>query len=216
MPFSKRILVRTKKYSWISLTIMSFSLSQFSYIPWLFFQNSLHYTLCLQRHKSRLFSFFIRRNTHLGWVWCTSVSRIKELQTPCTIIFSCCINKLQMLVYKETFLQKSSKWKRSRCVSISQCVCIINFFWISCSQGPALKFPFSQCKKVIFTKWGQVETLPFALLREVTELYYSWNRNTAVLLYDQISDHGERKLFAHTIDHITFPYDAIFRKIGSQ
>ena len=27
-----------------------------------------------------------------------------------------------------------------------------------------------------------------------------WNRNTAVLLYNQLSDHGERKLFAHTID----------------
>ena len=200
MPFTKRILVRTKKYSRISLTIMSFSLSQFSYIPWLFFQNSLHYTLCLQRHKSRLFSFFIRRNTHLGWVWCTSVSRIKELQTPCTIIFSNCINKRQMLVDKEFFIQKSSKWKQSRCVSISQCVCTIRFFSRSCSQGPALKFPFSQCKKVIFTQWGQVETLPFALIGGVTELYYSWNRNTAVLLYNQLSGHGEQKLLAHMIN----------------
>ena len=33
-----------------------------------------------------------------------------------------------------------------------------------------------------------------------TELYYSWNRNTAVLLYNQLSDHGERKLLAHVIN----------------
>ena len=33
-----------------------------------------------------------------------------------------------------------------------------------------------------------------------TELEYIWNRNTAVLLYNQLSDHGEQKLFAHMIN----------------
>ena len=33
-----------------------------------------------------------------------------------------------------------------------------------------------------------------------TELDYLWNGNTAVLLYIQLSGHGERKLFAHMID----------------
>ena len=33
-----------------------------------------------------------------------------------------------------------------------------------------------------------------------TELYYSWNRNTAVLLYNLLSGHGERKWLAHMIN----------------
>ena len=36
----------------------------------------------------------------------------------------------------------------------------------------------------------------------MTELNYSWNRNTAVLLYNQLSDRGERKLLAY----MTIPY----------
>ena len=40
------------------------------------------------------------------------------------------------------------------------------------------------------------------------ELDYLRNRNTAVLLYNQLSDHLERKLLAYMIN----PYDAIFRK----
>ena len=33
-----------------------------------------------------------------------------------------------------------------------------------------------------------------------TELDQLWNRNTAVLLYNQLSDHEERKLFAHMVN----------------
>ena len=33
-----------------------------------------------------------------------------------------------------------------------------------------------------------------------TELDYSWKRNTAVLLYNQLSDHGKRKWLAHMIN----------------
>ena len=33
-----------------------------------------------------------------------------------------------------------------------------------------------------------------------TELYFSWNRNTAVLLYGLLSGHGEQKWLAHMIN----------------
>ena len=41
------------------------------------------------------------------------------------------------------------------------------------------------------------------------ELDYLRNRNTAVLLYNQLSDHLERKLLAYMINPF---HDAIFRK----
>ena len=46
-----------------------------------------------------------------------------------------------------------------------------------------------------------------------TELYYSWNRNTAVLLYNllSVSGQGERKWLAHMFNpYIIIPYDAIY------
>ena len=43
-------------------------------------------------------------------------------------------------------------------------------------------------------------SLLFINLYHTTDLEYLWNRNTAVLLYNQLSDHGEPKLFAHMIN----------------
>ena len=34
---------------------------------------------------------------------------------------------------------------------------------------------------------------------------YSWNRNTTVLLYSHLSDHGEQKLLAHMINRYYNP-----------
>ena len=35
---------------------------------------------------------------------------------------------------------------------------------------------------------------------DTTELYYSWNRNTAVMLYNLLSGHGKQKRLAHMIN----------------
>ena len=53
--------------------------------------------------------------------------------------------------------------------------------------------------------------MPFAYRQgRPTELYYSWNRNTAVLLYNLLSGRGEQKWLAHMINPYIIPYDANF------
>ena len=39
----------------------------------------------------------------------------------------------------------------------------------------------------------------YGVMGKCTELYYSWNRITAALLCNQLSDHGKRILLAHII-----------------
>ena len=45
-----------------------------------------------------------------------------------------------------------------------------------------------------------------------TELDYSWNRNTAVLLYNQLPDHGKQKCLGHMINPYYNPLWCYFKK----
>ena len=67
--------------------------------------------------------------------------------------------------------------------------------------GFLLGKPFWNKKCLLFHNEVQVQQLKFHLCfyDYTTEFYNSWNRNTAVLLYNLLSGHGERKWLAHMI-----------------
>ena len=52
-------------------------------------------------------------------------------------------------------------------------------------------------RKRLLHVWNNTNVIQYT---GITELDKPWNRNTAVLLYNQLSGHGERKLLAHMID----------------
>ena len=71
-----------------------------------------------------------------------------------------------------------------------------------------------QIDKYCMPAWSSITSGPTGLASIITtELYYSWNRNTAVLLYYLLLGHGEWKWLAHMINPIIIPYDTFFSNI---
>ena len=56
--------------------------------------------------------------------------------------------------------------------------------------------------------WHVIETSSVLFIE--LDYMYLWNRNTAVLLYNLLSGHGERKWLANMINPNILPFDAIF------